>query len=213
MADAIIVGAGPAGLTAATYLLRFRRSVLVVDAGQSRARWIPKSHNIPAFSKGIDGRSLLRELTSQALRYGAQIISGNVHSIAQASTGFAVSIGDRVLSSRFVILATGVVDRLPDIPGASEALGRGIMRVCPICDAYEAIDHKIAVIGSGEHAEREALFLLPYSRQITLLQMDSSHRQDIRSRLGSVGIAVIDADISNMRFGKEGLKLRFGMGQ
>jgi thioredoxin reductase (NADPH) len=169
--EAIVVGAGPAGLTAAIYLGRYRRRCLVLDSGQSRARWIPTSHNIPGFAAGIGGERFLRALREQASRYGAEFSETNVWDLTFQNGRFTLATDLGRLRSRFVILATGVQDHLPAIEGASEALQRGLVRVCPICDAYEAIDKRIAVLSDGALGEREAQFLKHYSGQVTLLSL------------------------------------------
>jgi thioredoxin reductase (NADPH) len=203
--DTLIIGAGPAGLTAATYLGRFRRSAVVIDAGASRARWIPESHNIPAFARGIAGHDLLAQLRAQAVRYGADIRSGHVDSIALRDDGFAVQLADCELLSRFVLLATGVRDHLPDLNGCEEAVLRGLLRVCPICDAFEATGREIAVIGSGEHAEREAQFLLTYSDRITLVDVGGQSAPQWR---GHPGIRVIRSELRNLDIENNRLVLR-----
>src|SRR5689334_16979060 len=112
MLDCVIVGGGPAGLTAAIYLARFRRSVLVVDAGRSRAAWIPKTHNHSGFPDGISGRDLLDRMRIQAEKFGNTIVRSKVLAIARLDDGtFASELSDgSMLESRTVILATGVVD-------------------------------------------------------------------------------------------------------
>jgi thioredoxin reductase (NADPH) len=167
--DAVVVGAGPAGLTAAIYLGRFRRRCLVLDNGDSRARWIPTSHNIPGFTAGIGGQELLNALQAQALKYGAQIHRTHVSKLTVEDDIFVLRTEEGPLYSRHVLLATGVKDHLPAIEGASEAVMRSLLRFCPICDAFEAIDQRIAVIGDGAAGEREAEFLKTYSSQVTLL--------------------------------------------
>jgi len=205
MLETLIIGAGPAGLTAATYLGRFRRRAVVIDAGASRARWIPESHNIPAFARGIGGSELLCQLRDQAVRYGADIRSGHVDSIALRDGGFAVRLGDCELVSRFVLLATGVRDHLPDLNECEEAVLRGLLRVCPICDAFEATGREIAVIGSGEHAEREAEFLLTYSDRITLVDVGE---QELPQWRGNSGIRVIRSEVRNLVLEDDRLVLR-----
>src|ERR1700761_4416615 len=102
MHDAVIIGAGPAGLTAATYLGRFHRRAVVIDGGASRARWIPESHNIPGFPRGISGSMLLGELREQAVRYGADIRPGYVKHIERLELGFRIVTEHEVmLTSRF----------------------------------------------------------------------------------------------------------------
>jgi thioredoxin reductase (NADPH) len=172
--DALIIGAGPAGLTAAIYLGRFRRRCLVLEDGHSRARWIPASHNIPGFTAGIGGSEFLRALKEQALKYGAQIRRSRVSSITKDGELFIVQTAHGTLSSRYVLIATGVRDHLPPIEGASEAVLRSLLRCCPICDAFEAIDKRIGVIGDGALGVREAEFLRHYSNRVTLLHIGAS---------------------------------------
>ena len=100
--DCLVVGGGPAGLTAALYLARFRRRVLVIDAGKSRAASIPRSHNHPGFADGISGDVLLRTLRTQAEEYGAKIVVGNVLSLERTTDGFAAdtTIGPVLAAAR-----------------------------------------------------------------------------------------------------------------
>ena len=100
--DCIIVGGGPAGLIAATYLARFRRRAVVIDDGQSRARWIPVSHNMPAFPQGVSGRDLLKRLREQAERYGAVLRQGRVDQLSR-------SIASRSRLPGMIISGTGSV--------------------------------------------------------------------------------------------------------
>ncbi|PZR37422.1 NAD(P)/FAD-dependent oxidoreductase [Caulobacter segnis] len=175
--DAIIVGAGPAGLTAATYLGRFHRKVLVLDGGPSRASWIPESHNTPGFPHGVGGEALLGRLREQAGRYGAELRVGRARSLVRGADGFVLGIaaqgGDApaIVRARFLLLATGVVDRLPDLEGVEDAIRAARVRLCPICDAYEASGQRIAVLGDSDHGAREAAFLTTYSATVTLLDL------------------------------------------
>src|SRR5690606_27376705 len=118
--DAIVVGGGPAGLTAATYLGRFLRSCLVLDAGDSRAKWIPESNNCPGFPNGVAGVELLRRMKAQAMEFGAHFEVAEVTGIVRdgAGEGFIVAAGARSWRARCVVLATGLADRLPDVPWA-----------------------------------------------------------------------------------------------
>jgi thioredoxin reductase (NADPH) len=172
--DAIIIGAGPAGLTAAVYLGRYRRRCTVLEDGQSRARWIPTSHNIPGFTAGISGTEFLSALKDQALKYGAHLKRAQVTSLSVTDGIFALASDAGPLYSRYVLLATGVRDHLPAMEGATEAVLRSLLRFCPICDAYEAIDQRIAIIADGPLGHREAAFLSTYSNRITLLLVGSA---------------------------------------
>jgi thioredoxin reductase (NADPH) len=169
--EAVVVGAGPAGLTAATYLGRFRRRVLVLDGGPSRAAWIPESHNTPGFPHGIGGPELLARLRIQAMEFGAVIRPGRVDRLEVAPTGFLLEAGGRTIETSTTLLATGVLDRIPSIPGLEAAVRDSRVRMCPICDAYEAIGAKLAVLGDGPFALGEADFLRTYSQDVTVLMV------------------------------------------
>lgn len=167
--DCLIVGGGPGGLTAALYLARFRRSCLVVDAGSSRASWIPRSHNYPGFPPGINGNELLARLREQASSYGAKLEHGRVEQIEPHTEGFSVRYGDRTCVTRRIILATGIEDTLPDMPDVEQAIGDGKLRLCAICDGYEVDGHNVAVYGEAENAINHAVFLRTFTDQVTVV--------------------------------------------
>jgi thioredoxin reductase (NADPH) len=197
--QSIIIGAGPAGLTAACYLGRFHRPSVVLDHGDSRARWIPKSHNTPGFPAGVGGEELLARLREQALQYGAQIRPAHVKELACDEQGFTVTTSVEVYRSRYVIVATGVKDELPRVSGAAAAVHQAILKICPICDAYESSGKHIAVIGTGEHAFREAQFLQTYSDRITLINVGEDS-DEFRAQIEAVGVRYRRAEIENLRF-------------
>lgn len=173
--DAIIVGAGPAGLTAATYLARYRRRIAVIDAGHSRARWIPESHNCPGFPSGVSGTSLLHKLHEQAEQYGVRIECDRVVALRREPGGFqAVDNGGASWRSRFVILATGILDKMPVMEAIEEAVASGALRLCAVCDGYEASDERIAVYGPMEEAIGHAVFLRTFSRRVSVLPTEST---------------------------------------
>jgi thioredoxin reductase (NADPH) len=207
--DAIVVGAGPGGLTAATYLGRFRRQCLVLEDGHSRARWIPTSHNIPGFTAGIGGPELLAKLKEQSTKYGAQIRSAHVAAVTMDESLFVVAPeAQESLYSRYLLLATGVKDHLPALPGVSEAVLRSVLRFCPICDAFEAIDRRIAVIGNGPAGEREAEFLTTYSKHVTLLHLGGSESAWRARKYKARGIEWIPIELSDLRIEEDHLTLR-----
>jgi thioredoxin reductase (NADPH) len=169
--DCLIIGGGPAGLTAAIYLARFRRNVLLVDDGQSRAGLIPETHNYPGFV-GISGKDLLANLREQAERNGARLREGRVDELRNTDGVFTARIGSNDIRAKRLLLATGIVDESPDLPGLKDAIYRGALRFCPICDGFEATDKRIGVLGPLRTAASKAQFLRTYSRDVVLLPTD-----------------------------------------
>jgi thioredoxin reductase (NADPH) len=169
--DCIIVGGGPAGLTAATYLARFRRRALLIDRAESRALLIPQTHNHPAL-RGISGSRLLARLREQAERYGATLARGTVTAVVREAAGFTVVEERGVTVAPTLLLATGLTDTRPDIPGIEEAEKRSLVRYCPICDGFEVVDQRIAVLGALADAVAKAKFLRTYSRDVTVICLD-----------------------------------------
>lgn len=194
--DCLIVGAGPAGLIAATYLARFQRRVVVIDAGQSRARWIPTSHNCPGFPFGVGGDALLDKLRDQTERYDVRVVSACVDALAREGHGdaacFVASAGERRWRARCVILACGVRDRLPDVPGIEAAIETGAVRLCAICDGYEARDEQIAVYGPVDEAIGHAVFLRTFSRTVAVLPSAAeSPSAETRAEAARTGVVLL----------------------
>jgi thioredoxin reductase (NADPH) len=199
--DALIVGGGPAGLVAAEYLARFRRSVVLVDAGAARASLIPISHNCPAFPEGIAGNALLARLRDQARRYGAQLIEGTIEHIERQAPGryFARTATD-AFEARRVVLATGVVDIEPPLPNLKDAIRRGLIRHCPICDGYEIGGQATAVIGCGAKGAHEAQFIRHFTDRLTLFTLGPAEIDDAeRARLVAAGIAVVESPVKEVQ--------------
>ena len=198
--DTLIVGAGPAGLTAAVYLARFRRRVLVADTGASRALWIPTSRNLPGFAQGLHGETLLERLRGQVQTYGVEVRPAKVEALAaRPDGGFTARLGGEPVQSATVILATGVVEIVPAIPGAVEAITRSLMRVCPICDGFEAQGKKVAVLGSGDHAAGEALFLRTWAADVSLvLTRDAELGEARRDALHQLGVKVFHTALESV---------------
>jgi len=174
--DCLVIGGGPAGLTGAIYLGRYRRRVLVFDAGTSRASTIPESHNYPAFALGISGRQLLTRLREQAAFYGVDVRAGKIDGLAKDGETFLARSGDATVQAASVLLATGITDKSPALPGLDDAVSHAAVRYCPICDGYEAMDRSIAVLGPMEEAAAKAVFLRTYSKSVTVLPVDGGSR-------------------------------------
>ena len=193
--DCLIVGAGPAGLTAALYLRRFHRRVLVVDAGRSRARLIPRSHNVPGHVEGIRGVALLADLRAHAAQFGLALRSDRIVELTRRDGRFR-AVGLRgTWEARTVVLATGVVDRLPAVRGLRRGIAAGVVRLCAVCDGYEAAGRTIAIhADDGEEALSHAKFLRTYSSQVcAVIATAAGCGADLMHRARALGIAVIVA--------------------
>ncbi|MGZ5153573.1 MAG: NAD(P)/FAD-dependent oxidoreductase, partial [Burkholderiales bacterium] len=216
MLDCLIVGGGPAGLTGAVYLGRFRRSVRVIDGGASRASLIPTSHNYPGFPDGISGRELLLRLREQARRYGATLTAGNVDDVQRMPDGmFRAQVGDEFIGARTILLATGAMDVEPSLPNIKDAIRSGLIRHCPICDGYEVIDKQVAIIGRGVKGMNEARFLRHYTDKLTLFTLGTPHEisDSDRTALEQCGIVIVDesvAEVCTQKGAIVGLQTRSG---
>jgi thioredoxin reductase (NADPH) len=216
MYDCIIIGGGPAGLTAATYLGRFLRATLVIDAGAGRAASIPTTHNLIGFPEGISGEELLSRMRQHAVGYGAELVSDVAHSITQSKTGFVVGMSSRTVEARTVLLAPGVANHRPNLAQAAHDRGvsRGLIRYCPICDAYEVRGKRVAVLGCSEHGAAEAIFVRRYSETVTLLTEESVQLSLAdQADLADGGIAVERAVIQTFSINDDDVLVRLSDGQ
>jgi thioredoxin reductase (NADPH) len=148
--DCIIIGAGPAGLTAAIYLARFRRNVIVLDGGRSRAHMIPVSRNYPGFLSGINGRNLIDNLVEQTNTFGGSVIREKAEELRKIDDIFRVVTSKNILFAKNIILSTGIQDKQLPINNWEENVCKGVIRLCPICDAYDVPNGKIAIISTAE---------------------------------------------------------------
>ena len=177
---------------------RLGGAVDAIDAGKSRAGLIPCTHNHAGFPDGISGKELLDRMRTQAQKYGAKIVTDRVTKIEHdEGTGlFAGTWGSGTQSAHTVLLATGVTNRRPpmDEDLHDDALARGLIRYCPICDGYEVTDKKVGVIGSDRHGVAEALFLRSYTADLTLIAPDKALRlkPEDNKQLKDAGIACVD---------------------
>ena len=194
--DCLIVGGGPAGLTAAIYLARFHLDILVVDDGKGRAESIPCTHNHAGYPDGISGKELVRLMREQAQKYGARIERDYVTRLDKADGGFCATWGSGSVEAKTVLLATGVKNRRPtmDEDLHDEALQRGLIRYCPICDGYEVTDKRVGVIGSDSHGVAEAVFIRSYTADVTLIAPDKALnlKAEDSQKLKDAGISCVD---------------------
>lgn len=201
--DCLIIGGGPAGLTAAIYLGRFRRRILVVDGAASRAAWIPISHNLGGFPEGISGGELLARMRTQAERYGARIVSSRIECLDKVGERFIAVMADgRCVEADRVLLATGAEDIAPPLalPDREEGVRRGLLRYCPICDAYEVRGRRLALAGNRTCRLHEAMLLRAYTADLTLLTLQNPWElpSQERTALGAAGIAIVEPPVSEL---------------
>lgn len=198
MFDCVIVGGGPAGLTCAIFLGRYRRRVLVVDAGKPRNY---ASHGIHGFlgQDSIPPAELLEKGRAEAERYGVKIISGRAEKIERDGDTFRIFTSEGRVRARRTVLAYGVRDRLPDLPEIERWYGSGVYH-CPDCDGYEVRDRKIALIGWGRNAARLALDLLVWSEDVELFTDGhaSELTEEDHSKLEAEGIRICDRKLKGI---------------
>ena len=195
--DCLVVGGGPAGLTAAIYLSRYHLDILVVDGGKSRAAWIPCSHNHAGYPDGINGKELLRLMREQAQKYGAKIVDGRVTRLDRDEDGlFTAEWGSGAHQAKTVLLCTGLTNRRPPMDPElhDDAMERGLIRYCPICDGFEVTDKRVGIIGSGKGGVGEAIFLRSYTADVTLIAPDAALDlpEEDRRKLEAAGVTLVD---------------------
>jgi thioredoxin reductase (NADPH) len=213
MYDCVIVGGGPAGLTAALYLARYRRTVLVYDMGNSRALAIPKSHNYPGFADGISGHELLKRLHGQIQHYSVECRPARVEALQHCNSGFTIKAAGDEVSAKCVLLATGLTDKAPAMVGLDLAVRGSFVRYCPVCDAYEAMDKNIALLGPVDNIEEKALFLRTYSRSVTILPAGARASAHDIEKLRAVDIHVASAPPRQLRLVSDGIEATLESGE
>jgi thioredoxin reductase (NADPH) len=214
MHDCLIIGAGPAGLSAATYLARYRRDVCCVQAGPSRASYIPATHNLAGYPDGIAGEELLRRLREQAAVHGVVPRDARVEALRAIDGGFEAVAGGELLRAARVILATGVLDQHPDFPGLREATLDGAVRWCPICDGYDVIDRDVALLGPATSTLGHALFLRTYTRKVALIAQSDAPGLDAAGleKLAAAGIELVVEPPVDLRPADGGIEVVFANG-
>ncbi len=165
--EAAIVGAGLAGLSAAIYLARALRDVVVMDAGNSMAVLEPDVQNYLGFPEGISGSDLLRRGSVQATQFGAEYVAETITGLSPAEGGFALQGRAGAFEARRVLLATGLTHLPPEIAGARECVGTSLF-FCKDCDAYRVRGRRVALIGWGDEAARYALGLLALTSHVAI---------------------------------------------
>ena len=172
--DVIVIGSGPAGLTAAIYAGRALVKTLVVGGRLSGGQLMLTSgvENFPGFSEAVQGPQLMQEMRKQAERFCTQIIDDDVESVDFSHTLFKVTVGKNVHTSKAVIIATGSSAKWLGLPSETRLRGRGVSS-CATCDGYFFRGKRVVVVGGGDTATEEALFLTKYATEVVVV-----HRRD-----------------------------------
>jgi thioredoxin reductase (NADPH) len=203
LVDCVIIGAGPAGLTAAIYLARFNLTTRIFDSGESRCATIPLTRNHAGYPGGIAGADLLGRMRRQAGEFGVSVIDQPVSRIGRSGSDFEVHAAGEFISARSILLATGVVNNRPPIAEAdhASALQAGLLRYCPICDGYEVVDKRVGVVGTDTHGFNEAIFLRMYSKSVTLISPGADHAlsDEQRSSLADLAIETVEGPCGTLQ--------------
>jgi thioredoxin reductase len=197
--DVVVIGGGAAGLSGAVALARSRRSVLVVDAGEPRNAPAEGVHNYLG-REGTPPRDLLSDGRAELAGYGGEVLDGRVRAARREDDGvFRVSLDDgRELSARRLLVATGLVDELPDLPGLAERWGRDVLH-CPYCHGWEVRDQAIGILATGPTAVHQALLFRQLSDDVTvLLHTAPELEEEVAEQLAALGVEVVRGAVERL---------------
>ena len=197
--DAVIIGGGAAGLSGAVTLARSRRSVLVIDAGQPRNAPADGVHNYLG-REGTPPGELLAIGRAELAGYGGEVVSGVVTAARREDDGgFRVTLEDgREVSARRLLVTTGLVDELPELPGVAERWGRDVLH-CPYCHGWEVRDQAIGILATGPTAVHQALLFRQLSDDVTFFRHTGPELpEDEAAQLAALGVRMVDGEVSGL---------------
>ncbi|MGJ8722659.1 MAG: NAD(P)/FAD-dependent oxidoreductase, partial [Salinibacterium amurskyense] len=191
--DVVVVGGGPAGLSAALLLGRARRRTLVIDAGEPRNRFASHMHGVLG-NEGVSPRDLSASGRREAAAYGVETIEGRVDRVDEIDGGLTIALSDgSEISTRALIVATGITDVLPDIPGLSAHWGTGVLH-CPYCHGWEVGDQRLGVLATSPAALHQAHLVRQWSDDVTVFTAGLGELDDATAaRLRTRGVTLIDS--------------------
>jgi thioredoxin reductase len=206
--DVVVVGGGAAGLSGAVALARSRRSVLVVDAGDPRNAPAGHVHNFLS-RDGVPPSKLYTAGRAEVTGYSGRVETGRVTALGRDGDRFGVQIstqaGQRTVAARRLLVATGVRDVLPDVPGLAARWGIDVLH-CPYCHGWEVRDQRIGILSTGPAAVHQALLFQQLSPHVTLLQHTGpAPDADQRKQLGALGVAIAEGEAERIEAGPGGL--------
>jgi thioredoxin reductase (NADPH) len=207
--NVIIIGSGPAGLTAALYSARANLQPLLIEGIEAGGQLMLTTtvENFPGYRDGIMGPDLMAEMRAQAERFGTEIVQGNVTSVDLGSQPMVVKTSDHEYQSKTIIIATGASSRLLGLPSERALMGHGVS-TCATCDGYFFRGQEIAVVGGGDSAMEEAIFLTRFASRVTVVHRRSTLRaskimQD-KARANDRIAWQLDSEVEEIRDGGKG---------
>jgi thioredoxin reductase (NADPH) len=211
--DCVIVGGGPAGLSAAIYMGRFLRRTLVVDDGHGRWSYGQTNENYLGFPRGVSARRLQSLGEAQASRFRVTFQNATVTAISKADSGFTLRTTRGNQRSRTVIWAAGVEDEWPEFPGARKLVGKRLFW-CIVCDGWRTLDKRVLLFGRRDAACRTALQFLTYTNRLTFVMEPGDCRVTSRAKAKLAGerIAMRTACVRSAREGPDGVDVVFDDG-